>query len=112
MLSLPIPANWKIGSWLIVAANLIAACSVQSGSAASPSSSSTQPSGTQAAPRASTAKVDAAQVERLKRIMVPLINAMDHPRPLSQIKVGIMDDPHINAANAGNGEFYVTTGLL
>jgi Zn-dependent protease with chaperone function len=23
-----------------------------------------------------------------------------------------MDDPQINAANAGNGEFYVTTGLL
>jgi Zn-dependent protease with chaperone function len=23
-----------------------------------------------------------------------------------------MDDPHINAANAGRGEFYVTTGLL
>jgi putative metalloprotease len=37
---------------------------------------------------------------------------MDKPRPPSQVKVGIMDDPQINAANAGNGEFYVTTGLL
>ena len=44
--------------------------------------------------------------------MAPLIRAMDHPRPLSQVKVGIMDDPHVNAASAGGGEFYVTTGLL
>ncbi len=44
--------------------------------------------------------------------MAPLIRAMDHPRPLDQVKVRIMDDPHINAASAGGGEFYVTTGLL
>jgi len=44
--------------------------------------------------------------------MVPLIKVMDHPRPLSQVKVAIMDDPHVNAASAGGGEFYVTTGLL
>jgi beta-barrel assembly-enhancing protease len=48
----------------------------------------------------------------LRRIMVPLIGAMDHPRPLNQVRVGIMDDPRVNAANAGGGEFYVTTGLL
>ncbi len=35
-----------------------------------------------------------------------------HPRPLSQVQVGIMDDPHVNAASAGGGEFFVTTGLL
>jgi putative metalloprotease len=44
--------------------------------------------------------------------MAPLVTAMDHPRPLNQVKVGIMDDPHVNAASAGGGEFYVTTGLL
>lgn len=44
--------------------------------------------------------------------MTPLIRAMDHPRPLGSVKIGIMDDPHINAANAGHGEFYVTRGLL
>jgi Zn-dependent protease with chaperone function len=58
------------------------------------------------------AKVDPAQVERLQRVWAPLIKAMDHPIALNQVKVGIMDDPHINAANAGRGEFYVTTGLL
>jgi len=44
--------------------------------------------------------------------MAPLVAAMDHPRPRNQVKVGIMDDPHVNAASAGGGEFYVTSGLL
>jgi predicted Zn-dependent protease len=44
--------------------------------------------------------------------MVPLAGAMNNPRPLNQIRVAIMDDPHVNAASAGGGEFYVTTGLL
>lgn len=44
--------------------------------------------------------------------MVPLIQAMNKPRPLNQVKVGILDDASINAANAGGGEFYVTRGLL
>jgi putative metalloprotease len=56
--------------------------------------------------------LDAQQAERIRRIMGPLVAAMDHPRPLNQIKVGIMDDPHVNAASAGGGEFYVTSGLL
>jgi predicted Zn-dependent protease len=56
--------------------------------------------------------LDPQQAERIKRIMSPLVAAMDHPRPLSQIRVGIMDDPHVNAASGGGGEFYVTTGLL
>ena len=44
--------------------------------------------------------------------MLPLIKAMDHPLATNQVKIGIMDDPHINAASAGGGEFYVTRGLL
>jgi predicted Zn-dependent protease len=56
--------------------------------------------------------LDAQQAERLRRLMVPLVGAMDHPRPLNQVRVAIMDDPHVNAASAGGGEFYVTTGLL
>lgn len=59
-----------------------------------------------------TTRVDPAQAARLQRIMVPLIRAMDHPMPLDQVKVGIMDDPQINAANAGDNQFFVTTGLL
>jgi len=64
------------------------------------------------APAARTVALDPAQAERLKRTMVPLIRAMDHPRPLDRVKVGVIDEPDINAANAGNAEFYVTTGLL
>jgi Zn-dependent protease with chaperone function len=56
--------------------------------------------------------VDARDAERLRRVMTPLIGAMNNPRQLSSIKVGIMDDPRVNAANAGGGEFYVTRGLL
>ena len=37
---------------------------------------------------------------------------MNHPIPLDQVRIGLLDDSHINAANAGGGEFYVTTGLL
>jgi predicted Zn-dependent protease len=72
-----------------------------------------QPSRPAATPtQRSTRAVDPAQAERLQRVMVPLVRAMDHPRGPNQVKIGIMDDPHINAASAGNGEFYVTTGLL
>ena len=37
---------------------------------------------------------------------------MDHPRTPKEVYVGIVDDPQINAANAGGGQFYPTTGLL
>jgi hypothetical protein len=56
--------------------------------------------------------LDPQQAERIKRIVGALVAVMDHPRPLSQIRVGIMDDPRVNAASGGGGEFYVTTGLL
>ena len=52
------------------------------------------------------------QTERLKRVMVPLLRAADHPLPLEQIRVAVVDESEINAASAGNGQFYVTTGLL
>ena len=73
-----------------------------------PTREPTQTRGTQPASR----PLDAQQAERVRRIMLPLVGAMEHPRPLSQVRVAIWDDPHVNAANAGGGEFYVTTGLL
>lgn len=77
-----------------------------------------QPSGSpgstgSGAPRQpSTTKLDPAQAERLQRVMVPLLKGMNKPLQPGQVKVGIMDDPSINAANAGGGQFLVTTGLL
>ena len=70
-------------------------------------------SGTGTAPtRRSAAKLDPAQAERLQRVMVPLLKGMNTPLQPNQVKVAVVDDPSINAANAGGGQFLVTTGLL
>ena len=53
-----------------------------------------------------------AQARRLKLIMDPLVQHMNRPIPLTQVKVTVMQDSHINAANGGGGDFYVTSGLL
>ena len=67
----------------------------------------------QEARRSSTSRpVDAQQVARLRRIMLPLLRATNNPGRSSDVRVGIIDDPTINAASAGGGEFQVTTGLL
>ena len=91
---------------LATIAGLIGGCAVES------SNPTPAPRAEAPAQRPVQTKIDTAQGERIKRIMLPLIAAMDRPRDLKQIKVGLMDDPSINAANAGNGEFLITTGLL
>ncbi len=63
-------------------------------------------------PTASPRRIDARQAERLQREMTPLIMNMNHPLPLDKVRITLLDDPQINAANAGGGEFYITTGLL
>jgi metalloprotease len=106
-----------IGVAVALALLLSGCASASSGGSASPSPSSRdtsrdttrQPS---QSPTSTAKPVSGAQAERLKRVMVPLIAAMNRPIPLNQVKIGIMDDDHINAASAGNGEFYVTRGLL
>jgi putative metalloprotease len=55
-------------------------------------------------------RVSQQDAARLRRIIEPLARAAD--RPPKQVTVGIIADKSINAANAGNGEFYVTRGLL
>jgi predicted Zn-dependent protease len=89
---------------------LLSGCATSSTSG--PSSGGTSSSPSAGAPATKTVPVDAAQGERIKRIMVPLIQAMDHPRPLNQVKVAVTADQEINAASAGGGAFYVTAGLL
>lgn len=56
--------------------------------------------------------VDPSQVERLRRVMLPLFQATNHPRRPSEIRVRILEEDRINAASAGGGEFHITTGLL
>lgn len=76
------------------------------------SPSSGGPSGTAGSPRPSATRLDPAQAERLQRVMVPLLKGMNTPLQPSQVQVAVVDDPSINAANAGGGRFLVTTGLL
>jgi len=95
---------------LVGGLSLLPGCAVETSSGGGGSSPSAPP--TANAPSQRTAPLDAAQAERIRRTMVPLIQAMDHPRPLNKVKVAVVDDPQINAASAGGGEFYVTSGLL
>lgn len=101
------------GTRLLVAvsvAALVGGCTVGTASAPPPSRN---PQETRAPAGRNPGKpVDARQAERLQRIMIPLIRAMNNPRDLNKVRVGIIDDAKINAASAGNGEFYVTRGLL
>jgi len=106
---LPLALRGLVGAGLL--GLLTSACAVTSG--APPSTDSGRaPVPAPTAHEPSTRPLDRAEAQRLQRVMAPLVRAMDHPRPLDQVKVAIMDDPHINAASAGGGEFYVTTGLL
>jgi predicted Zn-dependent protease len=101
----------RVGAGVTLAA-LLTGCAglVGDSGSASPPETSRQPQ--QQQPARNTRAVDPQQAERLKRVMLPLIKAMDHPLATNQVKIGIMDDEHINAASAGGGEFYVTRGLL
>lgn len=96
------------GALLVLLAALVAASTACAG----PTTSKPAPPSSDAGRTTSTSRVDPAQAARLQRIMVPLIRVMDHPMPLDEVTVGIIDDPQINAANAGGNQFFVTTGLL
>jgi putative metalloprotease len=82
---------------------LISGCALPSSAAPAPAQASGEPS---------MRALNPQEAQRLQRLMASLVRAMDHPRPLDQVKIGITDDSHINAASGGGGAFYVTTGLL
>jgi predicted Zn-dependent protease len=50
--------------------------------------------------------------ERLRGVLLPLIRAMDQPCPLEEVRLSVVDQPEINAGNAGGCQFLMTTGLL
>lgn len=58
------------------------------------------------------AALSADQAKRLDRLMTPLIGQMNRPIPPDEVKVTVLKDTGINAANGGGGDFYVTSGLL
>jgi len=51
-------------------------------------------------------------LERLRRIMIPLLRATNHPERMNQVRVKVVAEPNVNAGSAGGGQFLVTTGLL
>lgn len=96
-----------VGCWLLILgfALSIPSCAIESGS-------SSRRAPEEARRTRTTERVDPRDAERLQRVMLPLVRVADRPRRPSEVQVGIVDDPNINAANAGGGRFYVTTGLL
>jgi len=52
------------------------------------------------------------QMDRVRRVMLPLLRVTDHRMPIDNIRIAIVDNPEINAASAGGGQYYVTRGLL
>ena len=84
-------------SAVFVAVMLLGGCAVASG----PTSRTPVPEQTRREPGPARTSVDPAQAERLQRVMIPLIRSMNNPRPLKEVRVGILDTDTINAASAG-----------
>ena len=55
---------------------------------------------------------ESGQSERLRSVMIPLIQAMDHPCSADEVRISIINQSEINAGNAGGCQFLVTDGLL
>jgi len=55
---------------------------------------------------------ESGQSERLRSVIMPLIQAMDHPCSPNEVRISLMNQPGINAGNAGGCQFLVTAGLL
>jgi len=90
---------------VLILAGVTTGCAMEGGSSRTPAPQQT--------PRPSASRaLDARQTERVQRVMMPLLRAANNPRRLNEIRVRVIDDPKINAANAGGGEFQITTGLL
>jgi len=92
---------------LALAGFVVTGCAAPSGGGGSQSPQQTSQEGLPP-----TVPIEASQARRLQEIMKPLIANMNQPLPANQVRVQVWDDPQINAANAGGGEFYITTGLL
>ncbi len=104
-------SGWKPGTFLIalsLSAATFSACLTVGPATSRPAPRQEYTS----RPPDSESRVNAVDAERLRRVMVPLLRAMDRPCPLDRVRVGIVKQDEINAANAGSCQFFVTTGLL
>ena len=64
------------------------------------------------APSRSRRRESGGQAERLHAVMMPLIQAMDHPCSPNEVRISLINQSEINAGNAGGCQFLVTAGLL
>jgi predicted Zn-dependent protease len=55
---------------------------------------------------------ESREAQRLRRILLPLVDAMDRPCSMNELRVGLVRQNEINAANSGGCQFYVTTALM
>lgn len=53
-----------------------------------------------------------SEIERLRRIIAPLVRAMDRPCTMNELRIGVIRQGEVNAATSGRCQFYLTTGLL
>lgn len=60
----------------------------------------------------SSSRTEQQQLARVRAIMLPLLRASNQRMSADQIQLSIVNDPAINAATAGAGRYFVTTGLL
>ena len=63
-------------------------------------------------PRGENSRLAEQQAARLRQVMLPVLRVTDHRLPVEDIRISVVDDPAINAASAGDGRYYVTSGLL
>ena len=63
-------------------------------------------------PRENYGQQTEQEMDRVRRVMLPLLKVTNHRMPIDDIRVSIVDNPEINAASAGNGQYLVTRGLL
>jgi predicted Zn-dependent protease len=109
-----VPGVPKLGQQKIFMVLLISAATLSSCVVATeqPSRRAPRDDYSSSPPTSSSDRIDPRDADRLRRIMPPLLQAMDHPCRPDQVRIGIINENEINAANAGNCEFYVTMGLL
>jgi predicted Zn-dependent protease len=62
--------------------------------------------------RASSRSRSDSQLARVRAVMLPLLRVTDHRKRTDRIQISIVEDAAINAATAGDGRYFVTTGLL
>jgi Zn-dependent protease with chaperone function len=97
----------------ILAALLLAVFTFSACVAVGPPPSRRSPrEGYPSSPSQSSRRVDPQEADRLRRVMMPLLKAMDRPCRPDQVRVAVIDQSEINAGNAGSCQFLVTMGLL